>query len=240
MGERWKEVWNKDKEFTFSAMKGKNEIAIYRELKKLDGFDVSVEDAEAYYRRFYDETTTAWDHIRRTTGVCSAYEVGCGSGANLYLLQNRGMKVGGIDYSVSLTDVARQIVEDGESIRTDEAARLDVDVKYDVVFSDSVFAYFPDEAYGLKVLEKMYEKASKVVMVWEVFDKSMQTECEAYRREMYADYDERYRGLDKVFYDREMFSRFAEERHCRIEFSGVDNEYYWNSKYLFNCCIYKI
>ena len=239
MTNRWKEVWNKDKVFALSGTE-KDEFAIYRELKRLDGYDVNVGDAEAYYRRFYEETTAVWEHIRETTGVCSAYEVGCGSGANLYLLKNRGMKVGGIDYSASLSDIAGRVLEDRESIRTDEAVRLETDEKYDAVFSEGVFAYFPDEAYGFKVLEKMFEKATDVVILREVFDKSMKTECEAYRREMYADYDERYRGLDKVFYDREMFSRFAEERHCRIEFSGVDNEYYWNSKYLFNCCIYKM
>lgn len=238
MGDRWKEIWNKDKKFTLSGI-GSDEYTIYRELKRLDGFDVSVEDEEAYYRRFYDETAAVWGHIRETVDVCSAYEVGCGSGANLYLLQNRGIKVGGIDYSVSLSDIARQVVKDGESIRTDEAVRMDMDEKYDVVFSDSVFAYFPNEAYGLEVLERMYEKAIRVVMVREVFDKSMQHDCEAYRRKMYADYEKRYLGLDKIFYDKGMFSRFASERHCRIEFDGVDNEYYWNSKYLFNCCIYK-
>lgn len=239
MANRWKEVWNKDKEFALSGTE-KDEFAVYRELKRLDGYDVNVGDAEAYYRRFYEESTAVWEHIRETTGVCSAYEVGCGSGANLYLLKNRGMKVGGIDYSASLSDIAGQVLEDRESIRTDEAVRLDTDEKYDAVFSEGVFAYFPDEAYGLKVLEKMFEKATDVVILREVFDKSMKTECEAYRREMYADYDERYRGLDKVYYDREMFRRFAAERHCRIEFSGIDNEYYWNSKYLFNCCIYKV
>lgn len=85
----------------------------------------------------------------------------------------------------------------------------------------------------------MYEKAVKVIMVREVFDKAKQDACETYRRKMYANYEERYKGLDKVYYDREMFSRFAEERHCRIEFSAVDNKYYWNSEYLFHCCIYK-
>lgn len=238
MGDRWKEIWNKDKEFILSGM-GKDEFTIYRELKRLDGFDVSVQDAEAYYRRFYEGTVAIWDYIQETVDICLAYEVGCGSGANLYLLQNRGIKAGGIDYSISLTDIARQVVRGPESIRTDEAINLNTHEKYDVVFSDSVFAYFPNEAYGLEVLKKMYEKATKVVMIQEVFDKSMQEECEAYRRKMYADYEERYQGLDKVFYDKEMFSLFAEGRHCRIEFSGVDNEYYWNSKYLFNCCIYK-
>lgn len=238
MGDRWKEIWNKGKEFTLSGM-DKDEFTVYRELKRLDGFDVSIRNMEAYYRKFYDSTIAVWDHVRENVKIYSTYEVGCGSGANLYLLQNRGMKVGGIDYSVTLSDIARQVVKDSGSITTDEAVRLSVNEQYDAVFSDSVFAYFPNESYGLEVLEKMYEKASKIIMVWEVFDKSLQQECEAYRRKMYADYEERYQGLDKIFYDREMFSRFAEERNCRIEFSGVDNEYYWNSKYLFNCCIYK-
>ncbi len=238
MGNRWKEIWNKDKDFVFSGI-GEDEFAVYRELKRLDGFDVSIEDAEAYYRAFYEETTAEWNQVREAVGICSAYEVGCGSGANLYLLQNQGIKVGGIDYSASLTDIARQVVKDGGDIRTDEAVKVDMDEKYDAVFSDSVFAYFPDEAYGLKVLEKMYGKAVKVIMVREVFDKAKQESCEAYRRKMYANYDERYKGLDKIYYDKEMFSSFAEERHCRIEFSAVRNKYYWNSEYLFNCCIYK-
>ena len=224
MENRWKEVWNKDREFIFSEKEGKDEFTVYRELKRLDGFDVSIEDAEAYYRKFYDETIVAWNQLQEAASICSAYEAGCGSGANLYLLQNRGMKVGGIDYSASLTDIARQVVKDGRSVRTDEAAKIDINEKYDVVFSDSVFAYFPNEAYGLEVLKKMYEKASKAVMIREVFDKSMQQECETHRRKLYVDYDERYRGLDKIYYDREMFGRFARERNCRIEFSGVENE----------------
>lgn len=239
MENKWKEVWNKNKEFIFSEKEGEDEFVVYRELKRLDGFDVSIEDEEAYYRSFYDETINVWDQLRKKIDVRSAYEVGCGSGANLYLLQNRGINVGGIDYSDSLSNIARQIVTDRGSIRTDEAVRIDTEEKYDAVFSDSVFAYFPDEAYGLNVLEKMYEKAAKIVMIREVFDKSMQQECETYRKARYADYEERYRGLDKMFYDREMFHRFAKERFCRIEFSEVNNEYYWNSKYLFNCCIYK-
>ena len=124
MENRWKEIWNKNKEFTFSEKEGEDEFAVYRELKRLDGFDVSIEDAEAYYRRFYDETVDVWNQVRKRIDVRSAYEVGCGSGANLYLLQNRGMKVGGIDYSDSLSNIARQIVTDRGSIRTDEAIRM--------------------------------------------------------------------------------------------------------------------
>lgn len=66
---------------------GLNEFSIYRELKRLAGFDVSVEDAEAYYQSFYDETIAAWNWVEKSQNIYSAYEVGCGCGANLYLLQ---------------------------------------------------------------------------------------------------------------------------------------------------------
>lgn len=240
MENRWKEIWNKEKEFTLPLKGGdEDEFAVYRELKRLDGFDVSVGDAEAYYRRFYDETVAAWLRLGKKGEIRSAYEVGCGSGPNLYLLERRGIRAGGIDYSATLADIARKVVKDGGDIRTDEAVNMDTDEKYDIVFSDGVFAYFPDEAYGLAVLEKMYEKATKVVMVREVFDKALREACEAHRKKLFVGYEERYRGLDKVFYEREMFARFAKERNCRIEFGGVENEYYWNSRYLFNCCIFK-
>ena len=56
---------------------------------------------------------------------------------------------------------------------------------------------------------------------------------------MIDNYDERYEGLDKVFYKRELFTQFADEYQCKIKFRNVENEYYWNSKYLFDCYLYK-
>lgn len=125
-------------------------------------------------------------------------------------------------------------------IATGEAVDISVDGKYDMVFSDSVFAYFPNENYGKAVLEKMYEKAKKVIVISEVFDKSLQAECECYRRKKFSDYDKRYEGLDKIFYSKGMFLEFAKKHRCTVKFSNVENEYYWNSRYLFNCYIYKV
>ncbi len=128
------------------------------------------------------------------------------------LLKNRGIKVGGIDYSKNLSDIARDVISEEENIETGEAINLSTDEKYDMVFSDGVFAYFPDEEYGKAVLYKMFQKARKLVVVSEIFDKDMQFECERHRRELFDNYDEAYKGLDKVFYKREMFIQFAEKR----------------------------
>ena len=235
----WKEIWNRKGGNFDELLSEKDEFAVYRELKRLDGYDVSVENGEAYYRNFYNSAVSMWESINNEIGMDSAYEAGCGSGANLYLLNNRGIKVGGIDYSANLANIARKMVGE-ECIEIGEAINMAVDEKFDVVFSDGVFPYFSDETYGEAVVEKMYEKAKKAIIILEIFDKEMKAECEEHRRSMIDNYDEKYAGLDKTFYSREMFRRFAQKHKCRIEFGDVKNEHYWNSRYLFNCFIYKI
>lgn len=169
--------------------------------------------------------------------VNSVYEVGCGSGANLYLLKNRGIQVGGIDYSRSLVDTAKKIV--GGGIEYGEALNISPEEQWDIVLSDSVFAYFPDEKYGEDVLKKMFQKAGKMVILSEVFNKSLEEECNRHRRAMVENYDVKYAGLDKIFYPKELFIDFAEKNNCSIWFSDVENPYYWNSPYLYNCFIKK-
>jgi trans-aconitate methyltransferase len=84
------------------------------------------------------------------------------SGVNLYTLQKLYDvgRVGGLDYSQSLTDTARDVVV-SDDLRCCEAIDLDVTPKYDVVYSDSGFQYFQDADYGMRVLNKMWEKANK-------------------------------------------------------------------------------
>ena len=146
---------------------------------------------------------------------------------------------GGIDYSENLAKIAGKVLGKEDSITIGEAVDMPVDEQYDVVFSEGVFAYFPDEQYGLNVLKKMFDKAKKAVIVIEIFDKFLQKECEYHRREMIPNYEEMYAGLGRTFYDRDMFCDFAKRHHCRIEFGTVNNPYYWNSSYLFNCYLYK-
>lgn len=238
MSNKWKEIWNKKGENLDALSSAKDEFAVYSELKRLDGYDVSIEDGEAYYGNFYQSAVNMWEGMDKEIGIASAFEVGCGSGANLYLLKNRGIEIGGIDYSVNLANIARKMVGE-DRVETGEAIQMTTDQKFDVVFSDGVFPYFSDEAYGEAVMEKMIEKAQKAIIILEVFDKTMKAECEEHRRSMMDDYDEKYAGLDKMFYDRDMFRRFAKKHNCGIKFGDVKNEQYWNSRYLFNCFIYK-
>lgn len=240
MGNLWKSIWNKrvvGKMDIDSLLTNGSEFEIYKQLKKLDGFDVSVENENGYYENFYNSAVGTWEKLKIENNIHSAYEVGCGSGANLILMKKRGIDVGGIDYSEQMVNIASKIL--GGGITTGEAVDMNMNEKFDLVLSDSVFAYFPNEAYGRNVLEKMYEKSNKVIAILEVFDKQLESDCNKHRREMIEDYDRKYEGLDKIFYPREMFVNFANDNKCRIEFTKVENDFYWNSKYLYNCFIYK-
>lgn len=118
MGNRWKEIWNKrDIASAVAMQENQDEFLVYTQLKKIDGFDTNITDEKAYYRHFYDATLHMWEEIQNRAHIESVYEVGCGSGANLYLLKNRGLKVGGMDYSGKLIEAAQKALGGAECLK---------------------------------------------------------------------------------------------------------------------------
>lgn len=143
-----------------------------------------------------------------------------------------------MDYSKGLTDIAKRVVG-SENIICDEAINLSPEPFFDLVSADSVFVYFSDLEYAYKVLDLMYKKAVKAVMLTEVYDLETKEECLAYRRSKMADYDEKYKGLDKLFYPKSFFEKFAKEKNMELEFTQVTNPFYWNSRYQYDVFMYK-
>ena len=85
----WKRIWDGKKLDKLNLNRG--EFEVFCDLKKADGFDVNVGNEEVYYRSFYHEWISMYQNLNNfsNNGVQSVYEVGCGSGVNLYLFQNR-------------------------------------------------------------------------------------------------------------------------------------------------------
>ena len=69
-------------------LKVKSEFELHKELKRIDGFDVNLEDENSYYRSLYTGMLKIFND--RFTNVESIFGVACGSGANLVLFMNRG------------------------------------------------------------------------------------------------------------------------------------------------------
>lgn len=178
---RWDEIWKN----RVAEIENTDDIfEMFCKLKKADGFD--TQEVEGYYEAFFEQ----WKKMqRRIFKLCdgkveSVYEVGCGSGVNLYLFQQlKGIqKLGGLDYSEPLVRLAGNVLN-VQDLKCEEALWVGTDSKYDVVLADSVFQYFPDEDYGKRVLEKMWEKAGKMVVITEVHDQDKREEHMNYRRQ---------------------------------------------------------
>lgn len=206
--------------------------AMLLELKRINGFDITKEDA--LYEAFLEKYEAAKEGLALPEGG-SVFEVGCGAGANLWLFQQDGFRVGGIDFSEGLLAISRDVLREDAlcEIVCGEACDLPQEEKYDAAFSDGVFHYFPDEAYAEKVLEGMAEKVRGNIVILDVHDAAKKEEFFAFRRKLDPDYDERYRGLDKLFYDKAFFEAFAKKHGFAVSFSSLTLEGYWNAPFVY-------
>lgn len=236
MSNYWKDIWNNKGNIVIDD--NIDEYQCYKLLKRANGYDVEVNDEHEYYSSFYNEWINVYNNIQKITqnGIKSVFEVGCGSGVNLYMYKNRGIQVAGIDYSHGLIEIAKQF--GNKDINYGEAVSINVLPRYDLVQSEGVFEYFESLEYAEKVLRKMIEKSNKIVFLGGVWDKDKEDELMDYRRATIKDYDERYKNLQKQFYSKDWVINISNHYNRKVEFEEVNNSAYWNSKYTYNCYIY--
>ena len=240
----WQSIWNKRSTDynNFSALDDKQ---IVLELKRLDGFDIS-ESAPTYeaFSKEIDKTVEYLFTSPRRGGVVdkSIFEVGCGSGVNLYLFHKAGFEVGGIDYSDALIKILKTVptLENLRECICDEAINMPVNVTYDAIVSTSVFHYFYNLEYAEIVLKKMLQKANESIGILHIHDSEKEEEFLNFRRKLTPNYDERYKGLPNLFYSKEFFKNFAEKNNLKIEFTESFLDGFWNNPYIYNCFMYKV
>ncbi len=232
----WKEIWIKRAADNEILRNGKEED-ILLELKRSNGYDVFgggilFEDWMNWYRRIKQNLFEGAD------AAGSVYEVGCGSGANLYYFERDGMISGGLDYSEGLVQSAKTILKSND-LTCDEAIHLSAETMYDAVFSNGVFSYFADEEYAAEVMDRMYRKARYGIGFLDILDKQREEDFIAYRKKNIEDYEERYKNCPKLFYTKQFFLDFASSHKADIKFTYSDLKGYWNNEYNFNCYVYK-
>jgi len=234
--ENWHRIWNKRFGNVEILQNGTMEEK-FMELKRLTGNDTMKGGVPfTSYMKQYDCLKA---DLTRCGGISSAFEVGCGSGPYLMMLESEGLKVGGLDYSENLLDAAKLVLKDPLELVCDEALNLDISIKYDVVFCTSAFEYFESDDYALQVLEKMFDKANKVVCVLDVHESSKKEAYVDYRRKTQENYDELYKDLNKKFYPRSLFENFAKMKGVKIFFKDSYLEGYWNAPFVFDMYMYK-
>jgi SAM-dependent methyltransferase len=225
---KWHEIWNKDERI--------NKI-ILESLIKADGFDSGagsfcVEDWLDYTNEFYSELD-----IKKEDTI---FDVGCGSGAFVYPLYLKKYKVGGLDYSKILINLANTILKNCDFV-CDEAVNLDLSNRYDIVISHSVFHYFKDLEYAKKVIKNMVIKSNKKIAIFDINDKSKEKQYHKIRMSNMdeKEYKEKYAILKHMFYEKSWFEEIAKELGLKIYIFDQAFKKYSNSQLRFNVIMEK-
>ena len=240
---KWKDIWSNRISNDNFFNGNPSEKDIFLELKRLDGFDCigstltydALINQYKMIKKMLIEKAYNYSNIDKK--IDSVFEVGCGSGANLFLLENEGFKVGGIDYSKKLLGIAKQVLKT-DDLTCDEAINMDVN-PYDVILSNSVFSYFQSIEYAKQVLNKMVKKTNYSIGLIDLHDEDKKDAFIEFRRKEVPNYDELYKDLSKQFYSKDFFDKFAKDNDLDIVFTESDIPGYWNNDYIFNCFMYK-
>lgn len=250
----WKSVWN-HREGTLEEIKENDFYENFLQLKRLMGItNLNKSKQKGEYRAGYDQflrmvRELSFSSVNEKMPE-SFFDVGCGTGSYLYLLQSREFvedvgcckimpKIGGVDYSSHFIDIAQKVLQNPEELYCAEASELNIDIKYDVVYSRSIFQYFYDVEYAREVLCKMLCKANRSVGVFDVHDLKKRADFLEYRRSVIENYDEKYANTPHLFLGKEMFIEIAEEYACDLKFSVSGSKTYWNTPFTYDVYLFK-
>lgn len=229
MKQTWQEIWSRKQALPDSAETLAQLIAI-------DGFNSPFGglNETAHWLQYLDS-------LRLRVPILagdSIFEVGCGAGAFLYPFYQAGHRVAGLDYAPNLVALAAAVMPEAE-IRCGDATQLPKQQRFDVVVSNGVFLYFADYEYAACVLRRMVQAATKSVGIFDVPDLAKQEEALAHRLATIgaAEYAEKYRGLDHLYYDRNWFAQTLAGEDIAITIEDQQIEGYGNSPYRFNVFI---
>lgn len=167
----------------------------------------------------------------------SIFEVGCGAGAFLRVLDEYGCTVAGSDWSSSLVQVASRAMPSG-SFLAEEAVATGPEPQYKAVVACGVFTYFSSLAYAEATLERMARKATGAVALYDLPDAGTMGEAMEFRRDAAGGdeaYAKRYDQLEHQFYDRD-WTRALFERVGLVDvhIESQDMDQYGNARFRFN------
>ena len=141
--DNWKIIWSK-KNLELNSYKSLNNLI------EANGFDTGFGNyTEVKWREL------VYDFYKRANFNKNAnvLELGCGSGAFLFTL-NELVEANfyGLDYSPSLIQIAKNAIPNAHLVANEARSKAFSNIHFDVIFSHSVFQYFPNTQYAEDVI----------------------------------------------------------------------------------------
>jgi 2-polyprenyl-3-methyl-5-hydroxy-6-metoxy-1,4-benzoquinol methylase len=222
--ENWKQIWNR------RSITDPNDL---QDLINANGYE-STGLTEKNLTQYVQYIKSKMEMTEGET----VYEVGCGSGAILFILKGMGLEVGGLDYSESLIEISNSL-----NISTDfdvnEAIRLNTEVKYDHVISNSIFHYFPNLHYAEEVIKLMMKKSKGSIAILDVNDEDKKDLSLNIRKEKEPNYDEKYKGFEHLFINKTFWEDLANENNWSLEIEDQSIKGYKNTEFRYNIFLKK-
>lgn len=227
----WRDVWGaRELSDDFGAGAEPLELAL-----RLDGYDTTM--AQGLTPRAMRDLAAGWGNRVGWVAGDSVYEVGCGAGAFLAAVSDvhGPRQLGGSDYSRSLIESGHRLFPSMD-LEVHEARHVPSEPPYTHVTSVGAFMYFPDLDYAAAVVARMMAKASRTVSILDVPDVSVRAKSEEFRRRGHTDseYEERYEGLDHLYFAREWFLGQFDGHEWRVLLVDQAVDGYSNSDFRFN------
>jgi ubiquinone/menaquinone biosynthesis C-methylase UbiE len=229
----WRDIWLKKGSTVQTNGKEKQELI---NLIKFDGFDTGGGSVnEETWLKLVDLVEKKIQ-LKKNFNII---EVGCGAGAFLYPFYQQGIyNIYGIDYSESLIKIAKEVMPKANLICA-EAKSLPFEKNlFDVVVSNSVFNYFPNEIYAKDVLFEILRvlKSGGECLLLDLNDLAKKDYAEKKRRDELGveEYEKRYKNLSQMYYDKDWFKNFALQNNLEFEIFDQKITEYGNSEWRFN------
>jgi SAM-dependent methyltransferase len=167
----------------------------------------------------------------------SVYEVGCGAGSFLAAIERATgcTRLAGCDLSPGLVEAGRSILPH-LALDVADAAVFPLEPQVDHAVSFGMFFYLASTDDAAQVLQRMVRKATRSVSVLDVPDVRLAAQAEAHRRALWgvAEYEQRYAGLDHLYFEQSWFREQLPEPHWHVDISPQSLANYDNAPFRFN------
>ncbi len=233
MGTSWQSLWE-NRKASPSRTAGNIEQRIQFALRA-DGFDnltgigLNQDNLKVYVSRWV-----------KSVGVQTGdriHEIGCGSGA--FLASISGL----LDVHLEGSDISPELIQLGKSLfpgidfELCSALDLSLDKKINHLVSFSVFFYFPNLDYSLKVVQKMQKSGARTISILDIPDLEWEESVESSRAEIYGpeNYQVNYldKGLKHLYYDKNWWHEiFGESWQVTIRENQIGE--YSNNKHRYD------